>query len=100
MNMTSRRKQFIVELFQSNIGRGEIHGSYNQYCDTNPGSVSNSIYFMSKPRFEYYAFFRFMPPVRTYYKILEAIEKLKIEGLVLKDTKTKKAMVLKLYQLI
>jgi hypothetical protein len=47
---------------------------------------------MSKPRFEYYAFFRFLPPVRTYCKILEAIEKLRIQSLHVEDMKTMKAM--------
>ena len=90
--MTSRPKQFIVELSQSNIRLEGTYGSYNQYSGTNSSPVANSIYFMSKPRLEYYAFFRFMPSVRTYYKILEAIEKLKIKGLVLKDMETMSAI--------
>lgn len=90
--MASRFNQLIVKLFQSNIRRGETYDACNKYCTANLRSVPNSIYFMSKSRFEYYAFFRFLPPVRTYCKILEAIEKLKIESLLIEDTITMKAM--------
>lgn len=92
LTMASRFNQLIVKCFQSNIRRGETYDACNKYCTTDPRSVPNSIYFMSKPRFEYFAFFRFLPPVRTYYKILEAIEKLKIESLLIEDTMTMKAM--------
>jgi hypothetical protein len=46
---------------------------------------------MPKSRFEYYSFFRFWPLVRTYYRILGAIEKLKIESLDVKDMETMQA---------
>ena len=92
IGMASRLRQFIVELSQLNIVIGETHGDCNQYRHTNPSSVANSIYFMSKPRFEYYAFFHFMPSVHTYYKILRAIKQLKVESLIVKDTKTMQAM--------
>ena len=73
--MTIQIKQSIVELSQSNIRQGEAHDYCNTDCNANSSSIANSIYFMSKPRFKYYAFFRFMPSVRVYYRILKAIEK-------------------------
>ena len=91
MSKTGRCKQFIVESSRPNIRWGELYGSCNQYYNANPSSGINSIYFMSKPRFEYYAFFRFMPSVRTYYKILKAIEKLKIDSLRVFGTQTMQA---------
>jgi hypothetical protein len=91
-NTTSRVVQFIVELSRSNIRMGETHGACNQYRNTNPSSAVNPIYFMFEPRFGYYSFFRFLPLVRTYYRILGAIEKLKIKSLDVKDLETMKAM--------
>lgn len=86
------RDSCVVELSQSNLRQGETHGSCNRHYDTDPGPVIDSIYLMSKPRLEYCAFFRFMPSVHTYYEILKAIEKLKIESLVVKDMETMQAM--------
>ena len=86
--MASKLKQSVVELSPSIIIWGEAYGSYNQYYDNYPSVDVNSIYFMSKPRFEYYTFFRFMPSVRTYYKILKAINKLKIGSFYIKDKNT------------
>ena len=81
----------IVNFSHDNIQKGEVYGAYGWYRNSNLSPDANSIYFMFKPRFEYYAFFRFMPSVRTYHKILRAIEKLKIESLPVKDMKTMQA---------
>ena len=89
--MASKMKKSIVNFYQYNIKEGEVYGAYGWYRNSNLSPDVNSIYFMSKPRFEYYAFFWFMPSVRNYYKILKAIEKLKIGSLPIKDTKTMQA---------
>ena len=89
--MPSKMNKSIVNFSQDNIKGREAYDNYSWYCNTNPSPVPNSFYFMSKPRHEYYAFFRFLPPVRTYYRILGAIEKLKIGSLNIIDKRTMKA---------
>ena len=82
----------IVSFSQENIKGGEVYAAYSWYRNSNPSLVPNYIYFMSKPRYEYYAFFRFLPSVGTYYKILRAIETLKIANAHIKDKKTMQVM--------
>ncbi|HEY92722.1 MAG TPA: hypothetical protein G4O17_03140 [Dehalococcoidia bacterium] len=89
--MPSKMNKSIVNFSQDNIKGREAYVTYSWYYNTNPSPVPNSFYFVSKPRYEYYAFFRFLPPVRTYYRILGAIEKLKIGSLNIKDMRTMQA---------
>ena len=90
--MPSKMNKSIINFSQDNIKEGEVYDAYSWYRNSNPSPAANSVYFMSKPRYEYYAFFRFLPPVRTYYRILGAIEKLKIGSLNIKDNRTMQAV--------
>jgi hypothetical protein len=66
-----------VKSLSSNIGgEGYDDNTPNPYYDSTYGDIANLIWFSTEPRFEYFAFFRFLPPVRAYYRAREAIEKL------------------------
>jgi hypothetical protein len=66
-----------VKSLSSNIGGEKCDDNTpNPYYDSTYGDIANLIWFSTEPRFEYFAFFRFLPSVRTYYRAREAIEKL------------------------
>ena len=80
----ARKKR--VDFSQPNAGEGETDGkNYNSSCYRSLGSIRSSIFFSVKPRYEYFAFFRWWPPVRFYFKVLRAIEKLQIEHLTVEN---------------
>jgi hypothetical protein len=88
----AKKGEFGVKFPQSKIRRGKGYVASNNWNFTSTGGIcSRHVFFSSKPRYEYFTFFRFLPSVHTYYMMLKAIKNLKIESLLIEDLETGKA---------